>query len=295
MFVAPWGCDAGPVRPGTASDAPVSLITGCSSGIGLALARELTGRGQRCFASARRPAALTALAAEGLETVALDVGDPASIAVAVEQVLARAGRIDLLVNNAGQSLFGPLAEVPLERVDALLDVNLRGPLAVAQAVIPAMARQGSGRIANVGSMVGVVPTPWTGAYCASKAALHTLTDVLRMEVAPLGIDVVLVVPGAVRSEVANNAPLDLERYAAPGSLYRDAVAHIRRRSQASQQRPTEAADFARALADALTRARAPREVVLGSGTGFLPVLRRLPAALRDRIFARQFGVDALRR
>ena len=267
----------------------VSLVTGCSSGIGRALARELARRGQRCFASARRPEAVRELEAEGLEAVCLDVDDPDSIRAAVGAVLERAGRIDLLVNNAGQSLFGPLAELPLERIDAVYRTDLRGPLAVAQAVVPAMAKQGWGRIANVGSMVGVVPTPWTGAYCAMKAALHTLSEVLRVEVAPLGIEVIVVQPGAVRSEVANNAPVDLERYATPDSLYRGAVDAIRRRSQASQRNPTEAEDFARSLADALTRPRAPRVVRIGRGTGFLPLLAALPGAWRDRLFARAFG------
>jgi NAD(P)-dependent dehydrogenase (short-subunit alcohol dehydrogenase family) len=196
----------------------VSLVTGCSTGIGRALARELTRRGQRCFATARRADSVRELEAEGLLAVRLDVDDPVGVRAAVDAVLERAGRIDLLVNNAGQSLFGPLAELPLERIDALYRTDLRGPLAVAQAVVPAMAKQGWGRIANVGSMVGVVPTPWTGAYCAMKAALHTLSEVLRVEVAPLGIEVIVVQPGAVRSEVANNAPVDLERYATPDSL-----------------------------------------------------------------------------
>jgi NAD(P)-dependent dehydrogenase (short-subunit alcohol dehydrogenase family) len=271
----------------------VSLVTGCSSGIGRALARELARRGQRCFASARRAESVRELEAEGLEAVRLDVDDPDSIRAAVGAVIERAGRIDLLVNNAGQSLFGPLAELPLERIDAVYRTDLRGPLAVVQAVVPAMAKQGSGRIANVGSMVGVVPTPWTGAYCAMKAALHTLSEVLRVELAPLGIEVVVVQPGAVRSEVANNAPVDLERYAAPGSLYRGALDAIRRRSQASQRNPTEAGDFARRLADALTREQAPRVVRLGRGTGFLPFLAALPGPLRDRLFARAFGVSGV--
>jgi NAD(P)-dependent dehydrogenase (short-subunit alcohol dehydrogenase family) len=272
----------------------VSLVTGCSTGIGRALARELARRGQRCFASARRAESVRDLEAEGLLAVRLDVDDPGSIRAAVDAVLERAGRIDLLVNNAGQSLFGPLAELPLERIDAVYRTDLRGPLAVAQAVVPAMAKQGWGRIANVGSMVGVVPTPWTGAYCAMKAALHTLSEVLRVEVAPLGIEVIVVQPGAVRSEVANNAPVDLERYAAPDSLYRGAVDAIRRRSQASQRNPSSAEDFARSLADALTRARAPRVVRLGRGTGFLPLLAAMPGPVRDRLFARAFGVSEVR-
>jgi len=274
--------------------ARVALVTGCSSGIGRALARELTTRGVRCFATARRRDAVASLAEEGLEALPLDVTDPGSIEGAVQAALERAGRIDLLVNNAGQSLFGPLAEVPLERVEALLTANVAGPLAVAQAVVPAMARQGGGRIANVGSMVGVVPTPWAGAYCATKAALHTLSEVLRMELAPFGIDVVTVQPGGVRSEVARNAPLDRERYAAPASLYRSVLRHIEKRAGGSQERPMEAEVFARRLADALLRPRAPRLVRLGTGVRALSILERVPAALRDRIFARAFGLAALR-
>src|SRR4029453_11362793 len=152
----------------TAPDTWVSVVTGCSSGIGRALARELARRGQRCFASARRPESVRELEAEGLEAVRLDVDDPDGVRAAVAAVLERAGRIDLLVNNAGQSLFGPLAELPLARLDAVYRTDLRGPLAVTQAVVPAMAKQGFGRIANVGSLVGVVPEPRTGAYFAGE-------------------------------------------------------------------------------------------------------------------------------
>lgn len=274
-------------------DAPVSLVTGCSSGIGRALALELAGRGQRCFATARRLESLAPLAERGLDTLRLDVCEPDSVREAVAALLERAGRIDLVVNNAGQSLFGPLAELPLERFDAVVAVNLRGPLVVAQAVIPAMARQGRGRIAMVGSMVGVVPTPWVGAYAASKAALHTLSDALRMEVAPFGIEVISVQPGGVRSEVASNAPFDAEHYARPEGLYRAAVEAMRKRSRASQDAPMEAEEFARRVADALTRPRAPRVVRVGRGARFLSAIDRLPGAWRDRLFARAFGLGSL--
>lgn len=274
-----------------AANAWVSVVTGCSSGIGRALARVLRGRGQRCFATARSAPAVEELRAEGLEALRLDVTDDASIAAAIDAVVGRAGRIDLLVNNAGQGLFGPLAEVPLERVDAVLAANLRGPLAVAQAVVPVMARQSWGRIANVGSMVGVVPTPFAGAYSASKAALHMLSEVLRMEVAPLGIEVMVIQPGAVRSEVADKAPLDLERYAATTSLYHRVADRIRARAGASQENPTDTDEFARQLADALLRRRAARTVRLGRGVGFLPLLTRLPGGVRDRLLARRFGLD----
>lgn len=269
---------------------PVSLVTGCSSGIGRALARELRRRGGRCFATARTREACAELEDEGLEVLRLDVRDPESIQAAVACALERAGRIDLLVNNAGRTLIAPLAEVPRARVEALFETNLLGALALAQAVIPAMARQRRGRIANVGSLVGVVPTPWAGVYAASKAALHELSEVLRMEVAPFGIEVVSVQPGAVRSQVAENAQLDLERYR--DGLYRDVLPDIERRAGASQQHPMETEVFARRLADALTRPRAPRRVRLGSGV--VPIaLLRLSGRLRDRLFSRAFGLRKL--
>ena len=143
-------------------------------------------------------------------------------------------------------------------------------------------------------MVGVVPTPFAGAYCASKAALHVLSEVLRMEVRPFGIEGVVVEPGRVRSEVAEKAPVDLERYACPTSLHHRVAPQIERRSRASQQDPTETDAFARRLGDALTRRRTPRVVRLGRGTGLVPLLAGMPGALRDRLFARRFGLAALR-
>jgi NAD(P)-dependent dehydrogenase (short-subunit alcohol dehydrogenase family) len=267
----------------------VILVTGCSSGIGLGLARELRRRGERCFASARRAASVEALRAEGLEAVRLDVTDPVSIREAVDAVLAAAGRIDVLVNNAGTSLFGPLVETPLEDVRRMLEANLIGALALVQAVFPGMAARRSGRIVNVGSMVGVVPTPWVGAYSGAKAGLHVLSEALRMELAPFGIDVIVVQPGAVRSQVADNAP----RHARTPH-YAPIAAHIERRAGASQERPMSAEEFARRVVDALLSADPPRVVQEGGGIGAIRVLQRLPGRLRDRLFRRMFGLEELR-
>jgi short-subunit dehydrogenase len=267
---------------------PVVLVTGSSSGIGRALAREYARRGVRCFAGARRPESLEELRAEGLEALALDVADAGSIRAAVDALIERAGRIDVLINNAGVSLFGPLAELPLDDVRRMLETNLIGPLALIQAVFPQMARQRAGRIVNIGSLVGVVPTPWVGAYSGAKAALHVLSEALRMELVPFGIEVTVVQPGAVRSAVARNAPRHAHtpHYAA---VARD----IERRADASQVAPMEAEEFARRLVDALAASRAPRVLRIGHGRRALAVLERLPAALRERMFRRAFGLDKL--
>jgi NAD(P)-dependent dehydrogenase (short-subunit alcohol dehydrogenase family) len=268
----------------------VVLITGCSSGIGQALARELHARGQRVFASARRLASLAPLACE---KVALDVTDPGSIAGAVAEVMAAAGRIDMLINNAGFNLVGPLAEVPLEGVRRMLETNVTGLLAVTQAVFPHLAAQRRGRIVNVGSVVGLLPTPFAGPYCASKAAVHMLSEVLRMECAPFGVDVIVVQPGGVRSSIADTAAEGLERYARESSLYRDVHPYIVKRARASQDRPMPTEQFAARVADAILAERAPRHVRAGRGARTLPVLSRLPGPLVDRAMSQRFGLAEL--
>src|SRR5512142_312010 len=152
--------------------APVALITGCSSGIGRALAHEFDRNGYRTFATARRIETLADLEGKNMERLQLDVTDLDSVQAAVDQTVARAGRIDIVVNNAGYILAGPLAEVPIDEFKRLFDTNVAGALAVVRAAFPHMASAGSGRVVNIGSIVGVLPTPFAGAYCASKSALH---------------------------------------------------------------------------------------------------------------------------
>jgi NAD(P)-dependent dehydrogenase (short-subunit alcohol dehydrogenase family) len=271
----------------------VILVTGCSSGIGRALAGDLARRGHTVVATARRLDSLEPLREHpGLTRMALDVDDRASVAACVAEVVARFGRIDILVNNAGFTVVGPLAEVPLGDVERILATNVVGILGMVQAVVPHMAAVGRGRIANLGSIVGVLGTPFSGAYCASKAAVHMVTDVLRLELAPFGLDVISVEPGRVRSEIANNARLDMTRYEAEGSLYRPFVDGIRRRHGASQVGPTPTEVAAAHIAERITRARAPRVVRVGRGAHLLPSLRRfVPGRLLDWGLRRAFGLS----
>lgn len=271
------------------------LITGCSSGIGRALADEFRRRNVMTIPSARSPAAVEALRRDGFEPVTLDVNDGDSVERAVAEAWTRSGGLDLLLNNAGLAAFGPLAEMPAADLRALFETNLLGPLALVQALAPRMAERRRGRIVNVGSLVGVVGTPFTGGYSASKAALHMLTDVLRMELGPFGVDVGLLLPGAVRSDVAAKSLVARERYAAEDSLYRPVRGSIERRARASQQAPMEAATFARRVVPRLCARRLPREIRVGAGVALLPLLERLPGAWRDGLFARRFGLRGLGR
>jgi NAD(P)-dependent dehydrogenase (short-subunit alcohol dehydrogenase family) len=268
----------------------VVLVTGCSTGIGRALVRELKARGHRPFATARRPESLAELVAEGIEALPLDVSDPASIAAAVAAVVERAGRVDVLFNNAGVNCFGPLAEQSLPELRTLFETNVMGLIAVTQAVFPRMAEQRRGRIVNIGSIVGVLPTPFAAAYCASKAAVHALSESLRMEVKPFGLDVVVVQPGGVESAIAASGSRSLDRYASETSRYHRFEDGIRKRAGASQKGAMRAEDFARQLVRQALAAKAPRVVRLGTGSDTLPKIARMPGGLRDLVLSRNYGL-----
>ncbi len=271
----------------------VVLVTGCSTGIGRALALELHSRGHRTVATARNPDVLSDLASRGVQTLRLDVNDVGSIHAAVERVLATHGRIDVLVNNAGINLFGPLAELPIEDARKIFETNVLGLLAATQAVFPHMAERRSGRIVNVGSIVGVLPTPFAGVYCATKASVHILSEVLRMELAPFGIDVVVVQPGGVKSNIAETSSQGLERFRAPSSRYHPAYEGIVKRANASQDHPMPVEDFARECVAQALAATPPRVVRLGTGADTLPALAELPPEQRDAMLSANFGLAAL--
>jgi NAD(P)-dependent dehydrogenase (short-subunit alcohol dehydrogenase family) len=278
----------------TSPKSQIVLVTGCSTGIGKALARELKVAGHRPFATARKLDSIADLASEGIATLRLDVNDPGSIESAVDAVVARAGRIDALINNAGINIFGPVMEMKLEEVRAVFETNVLGLLAVTQAVFPRMVKQRAGRIVNVGSVVGILPTPFAAAYCASKAAVHMLSEVLRMEAKPFGIEVVLVQPGGVQSNIAESGARELERFHSPPSRYHEAYEGIRKRAYASQKGAMPTPDFARQLVREVFVDPAPRMVRLGAGSDTLPKLARMPGKVRDRMLSSRYELDKIR-
>ncbi|HEX7479294.1 MAG TPA: SDR family oxidoreductase [Polyangiales bacterium] len=271
----------------------VILVTGCSTGIGRAIARELHARGHRVFATARNPEKLVDLAQAGIDTLALDVNDPTSIRAAVDATIAKAGRIDVLVNNAGVNICGPLMEVPEAELRSVLATNVLGLLAVTQAVFPHMADRRSGRIVNLGSVVGILPTPFAGMYCASKSAVHMLSEVLRMELLPFGIDVVVVQPGGVKSEIAASASQGIERYSQDSSRYKPMYSGIVKRANSSQDNPMPAEEFARELVAQALALEAPRLIRLGTGADTLPKLAELPGPERDALMSAVYDLAKL--
>lgn len=175
----------------------VVLITGCSTGIGRDLAGCLSQAGYHVVATARRVQTLEDLPAA--LKLPLDVTHPDSVTQAVAQTIQTFGRIDVLVNNAGFALLGALEETPIEQVQEMFDVNVFGALRMIRAVTPQMRRQRFGWIINISSIAGKLSTPVNGAYSATKFALEALSDALRLELAPFGIQVVIVEPGSIKT------------------------------------------------------------------------------------------------
>jgi NAD(P)-dependent dehydrogenase (short-subunit alcohol dehydrogenase family) len=273
------------------------LITGCSSGIGAALAREFSKRGHRVYATARRAESLAALETAGIRGLALDVNDDASIARALATVSAESGQLDLLVNNAGFSQVGAVIDLTREDLRHQYETNVIAPVAVTGQAVPllraAVARSGSAVVANVGSIVGLFTTPFAAAYCSSKAAVHSITDALRMELKPFGIHVVCIQPGGVRSSFGDHAEAAIRL--ADNSIYKPVEGGIRARAQAGQRGATPAEDFVVPVVDALLRTSPPRVIRGGANSLRLPLLKRLlPAAVFDAKLAKMFGLDALR-
>lgn len=178
----------------------VALITGGSRGIGAACAAEFRRRGARVALAARSREKLEAVAAAGDLILAGDVTDAEFRCHAVEETVARFGRIDILVNNAGIGLYAPSWCAPMEDIRAMVELNLMAAIGMIQEAVPYMRKQRRGLIVNVGSMAGKVTLPWLTLYSATKYALGSLTDGLRMELAPDGVGAMLVCPGYVKTE-----------------------------------------------------------------------------------------------
>ena len=189
------------------------LITGCSSGIGLDAARGLKARGWRVFATCRQEADCARLREEGLESFPLDYADEASIAAAVEEVVARTGgTLDALYNNGAFACPGLVEDLPRGALRAIFETNLFGYHDLTRLVIPLMRAQGHGRIVNCSSVLGLVAAQWRGAYVATKFAMEGLTDVLRIEMRGTGIDIILIEPGPITSSIREKAIPHFEKW-----------------------------------------------------------------------------------
>lgn len=178
----------------------VALVTGASAGIGKAIVRRLLADGWKVYGAARRVEMMADIEAESARVLALDVTDEQSMSAAVDALLTAEGRVDALVNNAGYGSYGALEEVDIAEARRQFEVNVFGLMRLTQLVLPIMRKQHSGTVVNISSMGGRIWTPIGGWYHATKHALEVLSDTLRVETKPFGIRVVVVQPGAIRSE-----------------------------------------------------------------------------------------------
>lgn len=270
------------------------LITGCSSGIGRSLCGEFHCQGYAVIATARRLEAIADLQAAGMSTHPLDVTQSDQIRQLVETLQREGIAPDILVNNAGYGLFGPLMDLSPEAITAQFATNVVAPVQIVQAIAPLMKAQRHGIILNIASVSSVFTTPFAGAYAGSKAALRALSDALRMELAPFGIQVVTVHPGAIASDFGHNAQLPTSSQRSEDSWYAPIADKIQMRATLSQQNATPSDEFARQLVQTVMHAALPPEIWLGNKSRQLPLLKRwLPSRLLDRIQARRFGLTTL--
>lgn len=270
---------------------PVVLITGCSSGIGRALADAFHGAGYQVWACARKTADLSTLSAAGFVAMQLDVNDAQAVQQVAMRLQQEAGRLDVLINNAGYGAMGPLLDGGAEGMRQQFETNVFSLVELTRACFP-LLRASQGLVVNVGSISSVLVTPFAGTYCASKAAVHALSDALRMELAPFAIAVMEVQPGSIASSFGSNASQAAEQQLNESSPWWPLRECIRARANASQDKPTPASEFAADLLRAVQRPKRPALLRLGHGCHSLPLLvRLLPRTLLQAVLKKRFGLN----
>lgn len=266
----------------------VALITGVSSGIGLATAQKLLERGFDTFGTIRQMSHPGKLAA-GLEIVRLDVRDAESISAGVQEVLDRAGRIDALINNAGSVLEGALEETGVEEAKDLFETNFFGVLRMCQAVLPIMRRQSYGRIINISSVLGFLPAPYMGIYAATKHAIEGYSGSLDHEVRRFGIRVSVIEPGFTRTNLNQNSRL-VSRPLADYAAERNSVVAAVAKSIANGAQP---ATVASVVVRALTSRNPRLRYAAGREAKLLTLLKKFaPQTFLDKGLRKQFGLAA---
>uniref|UniRef100_A0A5B7BSY4 Putative NADPH-dependent 1-acyldihydroxyacetone phosphate reductase n=1 Tax=Davidia involucrata TaxID=16924 RepID=A0A5B7BSY4_DAVIN len=263
----------------------VVLITGCSSGgIGHALARAFAAKECLVVATSRSLSSMADLDQDPRFFLQeLDVLSDESVQHVLSNVLEKFSRIDIVINNAGVPCVGPLAEIPLSELEHTFNTNVYGSMRLIQGVVPHMVSRKKGKIVNVGSVTVLAPGPWSGAYTASKAALHSLTDTLRLELGPFGIDVINVVPGAVRSNIGNSGITSYRRMP-EWKFYKQFEAAIQARalfSQGSKSTPSE--EFAKKTVAVLLKKNPPSWFSFGHYSTIMAIMYHLPLFIRDFI------------
>ncbi len=276
------------------------LISGCSSGIGRSLALALGRLGHTVYAGARKIADVENMGMNVIP-VTLDVNDETHIHAVMAKINLEQGSLDILINNAGYGAMGPLAEVPIAQVKSQFETNVFAPLAMAQAALPLLREKSklhqnsAGLVVNIGSSAGLFTLPFSGVYGASKAAMHALSDVFRMEIASLNVHVMTVYPGGVASTFGDTASAKLKDTLIKNSLYSPILPAIEKRARISSNSPTTPDMFAASLIKAMLSDKPPAECRIGQGSRLLPWAKKLlPTSVRELILRKVYQLTYLR-
>jgi NAD(P)-dependent dehydrogenase (short-subunit alcohol dehydrogenase family) len=261
----------------------VMLITGGTKGIGKAIAQHHADLGYRVFTTSRSKSA----SAGAIEIVPLEITDEQSVERCVNHVMNKAGRIDVLVNNAGYDLYGALEETTFAMFEHQIDVNLFGAVRIIKAMLPIMREQRSGRIVNISSLGGLIGLPLNSAYTASKFALEGLVESVRLEMLPFNVYLSLIEPGAVATDTLDESIQEVQLLNSPYSERRSAmVKRMRKDGANSTVKPLDIANAVqRACEDAYPRLRYP----VGSQAVWVPRMKaQLPQSLFEKMMRKIF-------
>lgn len=253
----------------------VVLVTGCSTGgIGFALCEAFARQGCKVYATSRSVDTIGDFNDAGIQKLALDVTSDDAVQRVVQDIAEREGRINVLVNNAGISSPGPLIDQSLEDARMIFDTNTFAALRMAKAVMPLMAKRRSGVIVNIGSVVGEFATPWSGLYCASKAALQSISETLSMEGKPFNISVLHVASGGVKSNISVNGAARFRL--ADNTLYSAFLPNIIQRINASQMNSMPTEKFASKVVSKALETYPPIYMTLGRHSWVFALFKWLP-------------------
>jgi NAD(P)-dependent dehydrogenase (short-subunit alcohol dehydrogenase family) len=280
------------------SSKKMAIVTGASSGIGLAATQELARRGFHVLAGVRKQQDASRLASDNVEPVIVDITNEAQVAVLADRVAhdPQGRRLGALVNNAGVALNAPVEAIPMAEWRRHFDVNFFGHLAITQALLPALLADGDGRLVNVSSIGGRVAFPTYGAYAAAKFALEAFSDVLRREVNRLGVKVIVIEPGTIATPIWGKGRATMETLAAgmtadQHARYGDLIAAMYKQSEIQAGSGIQPQRVAMVIADAI-QARKPRtRYLVGRDARLLAGLSKLLSdAMLDRLIARNLGI-----
>jgi NAD(P)-dependent dehydrogenase (short-subunit alcohol dehydrogenase family) len=272
----------------------IALVTGASSGIGEATALELANAGYTVYAAARRVERMAHLTESGVRPISMDVTDDASLQKGVDKIIAEAGRVDVVVNNAGYGSYGALEDVPMDEARYQFEVNVFGAARLIQLVLPHMRANRAGTIVNITSMGGKIHTPLGAWYHATKFALEAISDCLRLELKPFGIDVIVIEPGGIRTEWAGIAADKVRAVSSDGpySPQGNAVANSLS-SESNQKRSSPPELIARTITKAVKARKPKTRYAVGFGAKPMIFLHDvLPDRSFDAVIRRATGVPS---